>query len=155
MPAIIGSAKKFFRKYSFQVQIPGFLNTGFQDCSELKHDVAKIQYYEGGAIAPIQLPGRVTIPDVTLSRGATEDPDMYNWAAEVVDILKNGGLVDPKYKRVCDIVQVDRDSTTILARWRLFGAWPVTFTAGSWDNNADELVMEVLGLAVDAYTKIL
>lgn len=151
---VVGSPKDFFRKFSFEVQIPGFASAAFQDCSELSHEVGNIEYYEGGAVSPINLPARVKVSDLTLNRSATVDQDMYVWARQVVDILANGGLIDPSYKRTIDIVQKDRDGTSVLARWRCFGCYPSKFVGGAWDNNADELTMESLTLKVDAYTRV-
>ena len=53
------------------------------------------------------------------------------------------GLTDVNYKRNIDIVQQDRDGTT-LRRWTLSGAWPVKFVAGDWDNESDENVIEAV-----------
>jgi phage tail-like protein len=60
------------------------------------------------------------------------------------------GLVDNAYKRNLDIVQQDRDGTT-LRRWSLTGAWPVKFVAGEWDNEADENVIESVTLTFDFF----
>ena len=55
------------------------------------------------------------------------------------------GLTDVNYKRNIDIVQQDRDGST-LRRWSLSSAWPVKFVAGDWDNEADENVIESVTL---------
>ena len=60
------------------------------------------------------------------------------------------GLNDVEYKRNLDIVQQDRDGTT-LRRWSLTGAWPVKFVAGDWDNEADENVIESVTLTYDFF----
>ncbi len=60
------------------------------------------------------------------------------------------GLVEPYFKRNLDIVQQDRDGST-LRRWTLHNAWPVKFKAGDWDNESDENVIESLTLTFDFF----
>ena len=57
---------------------------------------------------------------------------------------------DVFYKRNLDVVQQDRDGTT-LRRWSLSRAWPVKFVAGDWDNEADENVIESVTLTYDFF----
>lgn len=148
--SIIGRPRHFHTKFKFQVEIDGFGSAAFQSCSELKVDVAKIEYYEGGVIRPYKEPGRMNVGDITLERGVTEDPDMYNWLLDTVNAATNSGLRSSDFKRGGYIVQMDRDNE-ILRRWQLYGMWPMSFTAGAWDNNSDELAMEQTVLAFDYF----
>jgi phage tail-like protein len=147
---VIGAPRSFAKKYKFVVEIDGVASSGFQKCSELSVEVANIQYSEGGALIPNKSPGRLTFADVTLERGATLDHDLYDWFSQVADVAANAGLVDPLPKRNLDIVQQDRDGST-LRRWRVHGAWPVKFVAGEWDNDADENVIESVTLTYDYF----
>ena len=148
---IIGTPRTFFRKFSYVVQIDNFASAGFQKASELSVEVAAIEYYEGGSLIPHKSPGRLKFADVTLERGATKDQDLFDWMSEVADAAANTGLVEPGFKRNLDIIQQDRDGST-LRRWSLSGAWPVKFVAGSWDNEADENVIESVTLTYDFFT---
>lgn len=157
---VFGKARSFHKKFKFVVDIDGFAETvpgtgatGFQKCSELSYEVAKVEYSEGGALIPDKSPGRVTYSDVTLERGATRSQEMFDWAKEVANAAANSGLIDPGYKRTVDIVQQDRDGST-LRRWRLFNAWPPKFVAGEWDNEADENVIEMMTLTYDTFDLI-
>jgi len=154
---VFGKARSFHKKFKFIVSIDGFADTvpnenatGFQKCSELSYEIAKVEYFEGGALIPDKSPGRVTYSDVTLERGATRTQEMYDWATQVVNASAQSGLVDPQYKRNVDIIQQDRDGTE-LRRWTLYNAWPVKFTAGEWDNDADENNIEMLTLTYDSF----
>ena len=149
--AVIGTPRTFHKKFKFVVEIDGIASAGFQKCSELAVEVANVEYYEGGALIPNKSPGRLKFPDVTLERGATSDEDLFAWLSEVADASANVGLVEPDFKRNLDVVQQDRDGST-LRRWRLTGAWPVKFVAGEWDNNADENVIESVTLTYDFFT---
>jgi hypothetical protein len=47
---IVGEPKHFHTKFKFQLDIEGIGSMQFQNCSELKVEIAKIEYYEGGVI---------------------------------------------------------------------------------------------------------
>jgi phage tail-like protein len=147
---IIGTPRSFHKRFSFIIEAE-LANAGFQKCSELSVEVANIEYHEGGSLIPNKSPGRLKFADVTLERGATKDHDLFDWMEQVADAAANAGLVEPKFKRNIDIVQQDRDGST-LRRWTIAGAWPVKFVAGAWDNEADENVIESVTLTFDYFT---
>ena len=148
--AIIGNPRSFHKRFKFKIEADGFAHAGFQKCSELSVEVANVQYFEGGALIPNKSPGRLTFADVTLERGATRDRDLFRWFQDVALTASGLGLPDPHYKRNLDIVQQDRDGST-LRRWSLTGAWPVKFVAGEWDNESDENVIESVTLTFDYF----
>lgn len=143
--SVVGQPRSFHKQFLFRIEIPGVKWTGFQKCGEIKGEVAKIEQWEGAALAADTSPGRYKTADVTLERGATKDLDLYLWWKQVSDIANNGGEVDDKYKRTLDVVQLDRDGTE-LRRWTLHEAWPIAFTPGAWDNTADANTAESITL---------
>jgi phage tail-like protein len=151
--AIVGQPRTFNKKFAFQLHIDGFGWAGFTKCSDLKIDVAQIKHYENGTLLPQKSAGRADFADITLERGAvTADVDMYLWMSEVISGPANLGVKEAAYKRLGDLVQLDRDGE-VLKRYSIFWAWPTSFTAGDWDNNADENVIEKLTLAYDYYIR--
>jgi phage tail-like protein len=147
---ITGSPRSFFHKHSFVVEVPGLGSAAFSSAGELSVEAAVVTHWEGGAITPYKAPGRLTFADVELERGATRDRDLYDWFVEVANAASGRGLINFRYKRSVDIVQLDRDGTT-LRRWTLFGAWPTRFIAGEWDNDSDEVLLESVTLAYDYF----
>lgn len=158
---VIGNPRTFHKKFKFVVEIDGIVSAGFRTASELSVEVAKVEYYEGGSLIPDKSPGRLSFTDVTLERGATTDRDLFDWMEQVADaaaaagppregVGSGSGLVEPAFKRMLDIVQLERDGST-LRRWRLHGAWPQKFVAGDWDNEADENVIESVTLTYDFF----
>jgi len=150
---VLGQPRIFHKKFKWLVECVGLRGisegvAGFRTCSELSYEVAKVEYSEGGVIIPNKSPGRMTFTDITLERGATQDKELYLWGKEVANAAANSGLVEPNFKRMLDIVQQERDNST-LRRWRLHGAWPTKFVAGDWDNEADENVIESVTLTYD------
>ena len=148
--AVIGNPRSFAKKFKFIVEIDGIGSSAFQKCSELSVECAKVEYWEGGSLIPNKSPGRLTFADVTLERGATQDRDLFDWFQDVAITSSGLGLTDVGYKRNLDIVQQDRDGTT-LRRWTLSRAWPVKFVAGDWDNESDENVIESVTLSFDFF----
>ena len=145
-----GKPRSFHKRFKFIVSFDGVDHAGFQKCSELSVEVANIQYYEGGSLTPNKSPGRLTFSDVTLERGATQDQDLYDWFNDVAAVASGKGLNDYDYKRNGTIIQQDRDGST-LRKWAIYGAWPVKFVAGEWDNESDENVIESVTLSFDYF----
>lgn len=153
--AVVATPRTFHKKFAFRVEIDGFGSSGFSKCSALEAEIAEIKQYEGGALTPNKSLGRVEYKDVTLERGATRfDSDMYNWFIQAVNAPANTGIAEQLVKRHLDIVQLDRTGI-IVGRWSLVNAWPKMFTAGEWDNNTDEVLVEKLVLSFDWFVKTL
>ena len=153
--AVVATPRTFDKKFSFLVVIDGFISAGFSKMSAIEVDIAEIKQYEGGALIPNKSPGRLDFKDITLERGATRiDFDAYAWFLSIANAAANVGLKEPLFKRHLDLLQLDRDGQ-IIKRWSLFNAWIKTFTAGDWDNNADENVIEKMVLCYDFFQKTL
>lgn len=154
---LLGTQREMFPKHLFLVQVPGGWSAGFQSMTELGHETTVIEYNEGGSLIPWKLPGRVTVPDVTLSRGASTSKKFYEWALQVSNITvgafptRGNGLVTPFYLKDLKVIQMDRDAQTQLRVWRLRNAWPNKVIVGDWDAGADEVIIEQLTLAFDFY----
>ena len=149
--AVTGVPRSFHRKFKFSVEIPGLGRSGFQKCSELSAEIAKIEYYEGGSLIPYKLPGRMSFSDITLERGATQDRSMFDLFSRTANAASGLGDLDRDYIRDGAIVQHDRDGST-LRRWSIFGAWVTKFVAGDWDNTSDEVVIESVTMTYDHFT---
>lgn len=147
---VLGQPRTFHKKFKFIIEIDEISVAGFQKCSALEAEVAKIEQSEGGVLIPNKSPGRVSFSDLTLERGAADDREMYDWWKQVVDAAANIGLDEPDFKRNLDIVQQARSGAELL-RWRVLGAWPTKFVAGEWDNEADENVIQMTTLTYDTF----
>ena len=144
---VIGSPRTFHKNFRFRVEIDGFGSANFSKVDGLSVEAAEVVHSEGGTIVPDKSPGRLTFGDVTLERGATSDLDLFEWFKDVADAAADAGLNEPDFRRMADIVQMDRNGDDI-RRWRLFDCWPKTFTPGTWDNNGDENLIESVVLSV-------
>ena len=152
---LLGGQRQLFPKHLFLVNVAPDMSQGFQKCSELAYEIAKIEYWEGGSTIPWKVPGRVTFADITLERGACTSREFYDWAISVANAsvgrfpTRGAGTNTPGYLDNLEIKQLDRDGTTVLRTWALFNAWVQKFVAGEWDNTADEVVIESMTLTYD------
>lgn len=157
---MLGSQRELFPKHQFLVEVEPGMSAGFQKCGELSYEVAKIEYWEGGSMIPWKAPGRVTMADVSLERGASSSRKFYEWAMLVCDAsvgnfpTRGAGALTPSYLKDIDIIQLDRDGMTELRIWRVYNCWAQKFVAGEWDNTADEAVIESMTLTYDFFELI-
>lgn len=152
--AVTGAPRNYHKKHKFRIEVGGVTSAKFQSCSELSAEIATIEQWEGGSDLADKSPGRTTIPDITLMRGATTDLDLWNWFKLVSDMVANGGVVLPEYEKDLDIVALDRDNSTKM-RWRTFRVWPNKFVAGDWDNTVDENVIESVTLVINRFAPVI
>lgn len=131
-----GKARRYHDRFKFLVEIDGFVRAGFQKAGPLEANVEKIEYREGGALLPDKSAGGASFEDITLEYGATDSLEDYAWFSQVLDAATQTGGADPsEYKRDLAIIQLDRAGREV-QRWNVYGAWPVRFRAGDWDNTA-------------------
>lgn len=147
---LFGRNRGFHKKFKFIVEIDGITCFGFQKMSKVSAEIAVVEQREGGALLAVKDPGLVTVPAVTLSRGACFDLDMFNWFKETVNLLSQLGEADPNFRRNGTVIQQDRDGSE-LRQIPFTGAWPSVFEAGEWDNDASENVIEMTTLVYDTW----
>ena len=140
--------RELYGRFKFQVYTAPdtFRSAAFQTASGLKYNIAKMEYWEGGALAAFKEPGRVTFDDLSLDRGVSLDDDFYNWVKEVVNMVKyagGGGDISPKFKRDLIVEQMQRDNKPAIY-FDVIQGFPIEWTAGDFDNNSDEPTIDAL-----------
>jgi phage tail-like protein len=144
--AVIGQHRGYHKRFLFAIEIDGLEVGWFTTCSSLEAELGVVEQHEGGLIGVAdQAPGKLKWTPVTLTIGATNNNELYEWWLLVVDAAANAGEPDDAYKKNVAIVQKDRDGSE-LRRHNLTKAWPSKFVFGSWDANAEENVMEEITL---------
>ena len=140
-------------KFKFVVEIDGVQRAHFMSCSEIKATVETVEYREGGRLHPHKSPGLVSFAPVTLARGVCEDKDLYNWFKDCVDSAAGTGMKVPDLFRNVEIVQMDRDGSE-MERTILYDCYCKEFSAGDWDNKANEHRMETVVIEYDYFEKL-
>ena len=149
----MGTPTNWDKKFSFIVEIDGVARGAFARCSEIAGESANVAYREGGRLHPHNAPGTVTFPEFTLERGATDDYDLYNWFRDTYDAAAGTGMVPPDLFRTLDIVQLDRAGEE-LKRFRCYKCYCRRWSAGDWDNDADEVRIESAIVVYDYFEQV-
>jgi phage tail-like protein len=121
----------------FQVEIDGMPESGFLNVSGLEGRVEVEEYREGGDLGLRKAPGNVTYSNVVVRRGMTSSMELWEWWERVRD-----GDVD---RRNISIRLLD-DRREVVARWQVYQAWPVRYTAPDLNAESDDVAIETLEL---------
>lgn len=126
--------------YNYRVLIVGkhgFAKAGFTSVTGLGAENNIIEYRDGDEkqLSLRKMPGLITTNDVTLTRGMSEDMDMWNW------IVATANAHEDDYKMTVIIELLGRDRKGVMA-WELGNAWVQAYTAGDLDAKADEVAIE-------------
>jgi phage tail-like protein len=129
-----------YRSYNFLVEIDGITRAGFRDCAGLDSTSAVIEYREGDdrSLTTRKLPGMVSHAPVTLSRGITDDAELWAWreqAAQGRVVRRNGS-----------IVLLD-DTGAEKLRWNFREGWPTRWTGPSFNATGGDIAVEQLEIA--------
>ena len=116
---------------------------GFQACSPIGMEIAVVEYRNGNdrENAPRKLPGLTKVPDVTLKRGIIGSLSLFEWTRTVRD-----GTVE---RRSVTIQLIAEDRSGAVLTWRLLRAFPVKYTAGPLNAQANEVAIEELTLSAE------
>jgi len=130
-----------YKNFRFLVEIEGFTQAGFSECSGLGSRVEVIEYREGGEPATVRkLAGRVTYPDITLKWGVTDSRELYDWHRAVVQ-----GQIQ---RKGCSIILLD-DSGNERVRWNLFNAWPSKWDGPALNAKGSDVAIETLTITCE------
>ncbi|XXT18823.1 phage tail protein [Sorangium sp. So ce429] len=125
------------------VEIDGVSNARFQEVSGIDATTDVIEYREGGTmLGSRKLPGQTKHSNLTLKRGYTDDNQLFAWYESVMS-----GKTE-RIRRNISVVQLDMAGTEV-HRWNLFEAFPVKYTAPSFNAKGNDLSIETLEVAYE------
>lgn len=123
----------------FWIEIQGIDQASFAECSAPQVETEVMEYQEGGLNEYVhKLPGRSKVSNVTLKRGITESPELWDWYRDVLQ-----GKVERKN---VSIVVYDLEGEEVL-RWTFIDAYPVKWTGPTFNADANAVCVETLELA--------
>jgi phage tail-like protein len=129
-----------YQAFNFSVEIDGINRAGFKGATGLDSSTAPTKYREGtdATLASRQLPGLLTMSNVTLTRGITDDRSLWDWRDSVAK-----GRVQRK-----NVSIVLRDDVGVeKVRWNLRDAWPTKWGGPSFEASTDSVAIETLEFA--------
>ena len=153
MPKIVGTPLDLYGRHNFKIEIDGITRADAATVSGLEAVVSEIAYNRGGALQ-VKAPGRVTFPNITITRAHCYDNDLYDWFVSTANAAAGGtGLPASQVKRDLAIVQLGREGNEV-ARYSVFGAFPTSYKPGDLDGSADtDPVVEEVVLVIDYFTQ--
>jgi phage tail-like protein len=124
--------------YAWQIEIDGVTIAQFKELSGVSTEVAVIEHREnkaGGIPVLKKLPGHVSSGDLTLKKGKTQDPTLWQWhqlvqAGAMSDARRNGSVVLYDYAR------------GELARFNFVNAWVSKVSIGGLSAGANDILLE-------------
>lgn len=124
-----------YASFNFQLEIDGITKAGFSECTGLNAESNVIEYREGDEDLNIRkLPGLNKYGNVTLKRGISDDPELFNWFKAVMD-------GDIKRDESMSVVLFD-EKRQEKVRWNLRNAWPCKWTGADLKANTNEIAIE-------------
>lgn len=128
-----------FRTFNFRLEIDGLTVGSFRECSGLAADGNAVDYREGTDIprSVRKLIGLQTYSNVTLKRGYTSNPELWNWYKNIVN-----GIPD---RRHGSVILMDEQRKDVL-RWSLENMWIKKIEAPSFNATANEVAVESVEL---------
>jgi phage tail-like protein len=131
-----------YRNYHFRLEVQGFAQGHFVECSNIAVRIPAIPYCEAGANQVVRkVPGRPEYADITLRYGTTSSFDLWNWFLEAA----TGNV---QRKRV-SIVLRDATGTKDVMRWELFETWPKEWNGPPLDSRGKDVAVESLTLTYE------
>jgi phage tail-like protein len=138
-----GQQPVYFRAFQFLVEIDGISQARFQEVGGLDATTDVIEYREGGdLLGTRKLPGQTKHSNLSLKRGYTSDEQLWKWYEDVMT-----GRTE-KIRRNISVVQLDMAGQEVM-RWNLFQAFPVKYTAPSFNAKGNDLSIETLEVAYE------
>lgn len=151
-PQSLAVSRPLIEAFNFRIMIDGLGSTDFAKVSQLQMSFGVNKYREAGATLITKDPDVVDFEDISLERGVSFSEEVYQWALRTSRNIMGStlGLSVSTDKRNATLYEYTRDKQ-IAKRVQIYGAFPVSFIAGEWNNFEDQVLIEKLTLAYDFF----
>lgn len=130
---------------NFNVEIEGVTQGAFLSVDMLESTTAVIETRHGNELPVRKTPGRHRYTNIILRRGWTGDDALWLWRKRVTD-----GMVE---RKAGSIIITDGTAKGEIARFNFFEGWPCRWRLGTWDANADGILIEEVEITVERIEK--
>lgn len=138
-----GQQPVYYRAFQFMVEIDGIDKARFQEVGGLDATTDVVEYREGGDMLGVRkLPGQTKHSNLSLKRGYTDDDQLWKWYEDVMT-----GRTE-KIRRNIGVIQMDMNNQEKF-RWQVYDAFPVKYTAPSFNAKGNDLAIETLEIAYE------
>lgn len=134
-----------YRNFRFRVEVEGLEQAGFSEVTGFEAAINVIEYREGNEVTtPRKLPGLSRYGNITLRWGTTDSMELYEWLQECVE-----GTIE---RKTITIIALDEEGNDV-ATWQVIEAWPVKYSAPSFNGVGNEVALELLEFAHEGLTR--
>jgi phage tail-like protein len=132
-----------YGNFNFVVAVDGLDEAGFAEVELPAAEIETIEYREGSdrSSGTRKLPGRVRYGNLVLRRGVSGRLDLWQWFEAM-----RSGQAD---RRNVTVTLLDETRTPV-QQWRFRDAWPVKYDPSDLNGTGNEVVIELLELAVES-----
>ena len=137
------------------------LDAYFIECQGLKRTLETIEHCEvmaeqwgskpakTGRVVRGKIPGNIKTDNITLRQGLSISPTVWRWLRNV----ENGLWAKSTYDGDISIYH-QGDGENAAARFRFFGAWPISYKISDLKADSSDFQLEELVLAVDDFIRV-
>ena len=128
-----------YKNFRFRVEIEGLQQAGFREVSGFDASLDVIEYREvDQEITKRKIPGLAKYSNITLKWGVTDSVELYTWLEECID-----GTITRKTVTIIALNETGDD----VATWTVSEAWPVKYTAASFNATNSEVAIDSIEIA--------
>jgi phage tail-like protein len=130
------------RGYNFRFEAIPTIKASFRECSGLNANTDPVDYREGtDPLYLRKLTGlRKFSPSVVLKRGYTQDPQLANWYANILN-----GISD---RRNCAVV-LENELQQDQVRWELGYAWITKYEGATLNATSNDVAIETIEIVAE------
>ncbi len=134
--------------FRFIVEIDGVVRSNFNEVILPEIVVNTIAYRDGSDLAgEKKLSGPVEYTNLILKGSITSSLELFNW----IKMVKDGNVREAR--RNLSVILMDEMNNQV-ARWDMFGAFPIHYQVSPLDAQGQEVVMEILEIAVEGIQRV-
>ena len=138
-----GIQPTLYSAFQFTVEIKGITQARFQEVGGVDATTDVTEYREGGDMLGVRkLPGQTKHSNLSLKRGYTDDAQLWKWYEDVM----TGRTED--IRKDISVVQQNMQGEEVF-RWNIFRAFPVKYTAPSFNAKGNDIAIETLEIAYE------
>jgi phage tail-like protein len=128
------------RGFRFTAVFDGLGTASFKSVEGFSIETATTEYREGafGRLTVRKLPGLVTFPDITLTKGLYSDPELYRFFSSYLE----GTTLAPVNARI----SAYDNAGAVTASWSVKHAWPTRYESAGLNADSSDVIIETLVL---------
>lgn len=145
--------KNPYQKFNFLVEIDDFAKAGFKTVSGLEKKVNVVEYRDGGDNnSKRKEPGWTDYPNITLTRGMSQDKDLITWANESMNL---DGVKKTAVQTKRDLTITLNDARQVaVRRWNVYEAFVASYKFDDFDADSDDFIIETIELAHEGWEEV-